>query len=174
MNTQNFWTFELGTQECFNIPIWIFVVFQQNDRQHDENLNNDTFVRLPVISAQVVIGTEKYPDSAILLNYDDDDFGQGYGLIKEVFKALTKDDILQPYISEDDFRSSNEGNNIGYNIYVFDIRYQEKFENAQPVKVEFKFSENILAGIYGYALVLTNRLASITVDGERIFDLTYV
>ena len=171
VNTQNFWTFELGTQEGINIPTRIFVAFQQNDRQHDQNLNNDTFVRLPVISAQVVIGTERYPDSAILLNYDDDNYSQGYGLIKEAFRALTKDDILKPYITEDDFRSSNEGNNIGYNIYAFDIRYQKIFENAQPVKVEFKFSENIDAGVYGYALVWTNRLISITSDGQRMFDL---
>ena len=73
VNTQKIWIFELGTQEGINIPTWIFVGFQQNDRQHDQNLNNDTFVRLPVISAQVVIGTERYPDSGILLNYDDDD-----------------------------------------------------------------------------------------------------
>ena len=172
VNTQNFWTFELGTQEGINIPTWIFVAFQQNDRQHDQNLNNDNFVKLPVIPAQVVIGTERYPDSGILLNYDDDDYSQGYGQLKEAFKSLTKDVILQPFISEDDFRSSNEGNNIGYNIYAFDIRYQKNFENSQPVKVEFKFSENIAAGIYGYALVLTNRLASISSDGQRMFDLT--
>ena len=172
VNTQNFWTFELRTQEGIEIPIWIFVGFQQNDRQNDQHLNNDTFIRLPVISAQVVIGTEQYLDSGILLNYDDDDYSQGYGQIKEAFKALMKADILQPYISDDDFRSSNEGNNISYNIYVFDIRYQKNFENSQPVKVEFKISENIAAGIYGYALVLTNRLASISSDGQRMFDLT--
>ena len=85
VNTQNFWTFELGTQEGINIPTWIFVVLQQNGRQHDQNLNNDTFFRLPVISAQVVIRTERYPDSVILLNYEDDDYSQGYGQIKEVF-----------------------------------------------------------------------------------------
>ena len=169
--TQNVWTFELGTQEGINIPMYIFVAFQQNDRQHDQNLNNDTFVRLPVISAQVVIGTERYPDAAIILNYDDDDYSQAYGLIKEAFRALTKDDILQPYISENDFRSSNNNNDIGYNIYAFDIRYQKNFENAHPIKVEFKFSENIDAGIYGYALVLTNRLISITSDGQRMFNL---
>ena len=73
VNKQNFWTFELGTQEGINIPTWIFVAFQQNDRQHDQNLNNDTFFRLSVTSAQVVIGTERYPDSGILLNYDNDD-----------------------------------------------------------------------------------------------------
>ena len=66
VNTQKFWTFELGTQEGINIPTWVFVAFQQNDREHEQNLNNDTSVRLPVISAQVVIGTERYPDSTIL------------------------------------------------------------------------------------------------------------
>ena len=171
VNTQNFWTFELGSQEGICIPTWIFVGFQQNDRQHDQNLNNDTFVRLPVISAQVVIGTERHPDSAILLNYEVDDYGQGYDQIKEAFKALTKDNNLQPYISDHDFKSSNVGNDIGYNIYAFDIRYQKNFENSQPIKIEFKFSENIPAGIYGYSLVLTNKLISISSDGQRMFDL---
>ena len=107
-----------------------------------------------------------------MLNYNDDDYNKGYGQIKEAFKALTRDDILQPYISDNDFRSSNNNNDIGYSLYVFDIRYQKNFENAQPIKVEFKFSENIPAGIYGYALVLTNKLASMSSDGQRHFDLT--
>ena len=94
VNTQILWTFELGTQEGINVPIWIFVGFQQSDRQHDRNLNNDTFYRPPVISAQCIIGTEKYPDSVILLICNDDDYSQGYSQIKEAFRALTKDDIL--------------------------------------------------------------------------------
>ena len=32
VNTQNLWTFELGTQEGINVPIWVFVAFQQNVR----------------------------------------------------------------------------------------------------------------------------------------------
>ena len=35
VNTQNFWTSELGTQEGNNIPTWIFVVFQQIDGRND-------------------------------------------------------------------------------------------------------------------------------------------
>ena len=157
VNTQNFWTFELGTQEGINVPIWVYVYFQQMDRQNDQNLNNDTFVRLPVISAQVVIGTERYPDNGILLNYNDDDYSQGYGQIKEAFRALTKDDILQPYITQDDFRSSNEGDNNGYNIHCFDIRYQKNYESGQSVKVEFKFDGVVAGGLYGYVLLSTNR-----------------
>ena len=107
-----------------------------------------------------------------MLNYNDDNYSQGYGQIKEALKALTEDNLLQPYISDADFRSSNNDNNIGYNIYVFDIRYQKNFESSQPIKVEFKFDGVIPAGIYGYALVLTNKLISISSDGQRMFDLT--
>ena len=89
-------------------------------------------------------------------------------------RALTKDDILKPYVSEHDFRASNDDNDIGYKFYVFDIRFQKNLESAQPIKVEFKFSENIPAGIYGYALVLTNKLVSISSDGQRHFGLIQV
>ena len=116
VNTQNLWTFELGTHENKNVPIWVIVGFQQRDGQDSQNLANDTFCRLHITSAQCIISTEKCPDSAILLNYDDDDYSQGYGLMKEAFKALTKDDILEPLISEHDFRSSNNGNDVGYNF----------------------------------------------------------
>ena len=51
----------------------------------------------------------KYPDAGILLNFDDDDCSQGYAQLKEVFKGLTRDNILQRYISDDDFRTSNAG-----------------------------------------------------------------
>ena len=44
-------------------------------------------------------------------------------------------------------------------------------ESAQPKKVDFRVSENVRAGIYGYALVLTNNLISINSDGQRCFDL---
>ena len=172
INTQNFWTFELGTQEGVNVPIWIYVAFQQHDRQHDQNLNNDTFYRMPVTTAQCIIGTEKYPNSALLLNYDDDNFSQGYGQIKEAFKALTKVDILQPYLSEDNFRSNINGDNIGYNIHVFDIRYHKNYQSGQSVKAEIKLDKIVPAGVYAYGLVLTNRLVNISSDGQRMFNLT--
>ena len=119
VNNQNLWNFELGSHENMNVPIWIIIGFQQRDRQDSQNLNNDSFCSLPVVSAQCIIGTEKYPDAGILLNYDDDDYSQGYHQIKEAFRALTKDDILQPYISEADFRRSNVAVNDIFIIYTF-------------------------------------------------------
>ena len=81
------------------------------------------------------------------------------------------DNLLQQFLAEHDFRSSNDGNNNGYNTYAFDIRSQKNFESSQPIKVEFKFDGVVPASIYGYALVLTNKLISISSDGQRMFDL---
>ena len=64
VNTRIFRIFELGTQEGINVPIWVIVSFQLRYRQDSQNLNVDNFYRLPVTSAQCIIGTEKYPDSA--------------------------------------------------------------------------------------------------------------
>ena len=172
VDNQNVWNFELGSQDNMNVPTWIIIGSQQQDRQDSQNLNNDTFCRLPVVSAQCVIGTEKYPDAGILSNYDDDDYSQGYHQFKEAFKALTKDDILQPYISEEYFRTSNvRAADVGYNLYVFDIRYQKNYTASQPIKVEFKFDGVVPNNVNGYALVLTNKLVSISSDGQRHFVL---
>ena len=59
VNTQNFWTFQLGKQEGINFPIWNIAVFQQRHRQDSQNLNSNTFYRPPVTSTQCNIGTKK-------------------------------------------------------------------------------------------------------------------
>ena len=97
---QNLWNSELGSHENMNVPVWIMIGYQQQDRQISQNLNNDTFRRLPVVCAQRIIGTENYSDAGIILNYNDDDYSQGYHQIREAFKSEIKDNILQPYISE--------------------------------------------------------------------------
>ena len=67
-NNQNLWNFELGSQESMNVPMWIIVGFQKRSRQDSQNLNNCSFCRLPVASAQCIIGTGKYPDAGMLIN----------------------------------------------------------------------------------------------------------
>ena len=135
-------------------------------------MNRDTFFRLPGTSAPCTIVAGKYTDAAILINYDDDDFARGYGLIKEAFRALRKDDILQPYKADFDFRSSNVTvDDVGYKLYVFDIKYQRSFTAAQTIKVEFKFVGVVPNDTNGYALILTTKLVKRSSDGQRHFDL---
>ena len=94
VQTQSFWTFQFGTQVGINVPILIIVGFQQQDRRDSQNLNGDILYRPPVTSTQCIMGTESYLDNSRILNYDDDDYFQGYGQTKEAFRALTKDDIF--------------------------------------------------------------------------------
>ena len=91
--------------------------------------------------------------------------------MKEAFRTLTKDHILQTYLSDWDFRSSNEGNAVGYNLYVFDIWYQENFTAAQPSKVEFKIDGVVQSFLNGFTFVLTKRLVFIISDEQRHFAL---
>ena len=176
MNNQKLWNFELGSKENMNVPIWKSVGFQKRYRQDSQNLNNESFCRLSVTSAQCIAGTEKDPDAGIIIRICDDDYSlHGHGQIKESYKALTKDDILQPKKFDDEFRSLNAGVvHVGYDLYVFDVRYHENFTDSQTIKVEFNFFEVIPNDINGYALVLTNKLVSIGSDGQKHFDLIKV
>ena len=61
VNNQNVWNFELVSHENMNVPIWITIGFQQRDRQDNQNLNNDNFCRLPVVSAQCIIKSNDIP-----------------------------------------------------------------------------------------------------------------
>ena len=166
MKNHILWKFQLCSQESMIVPIWRIIGFQQRDIQDSRNMNEDIFCRLSVTSCQCIIGTKKYRVSGILLNYDVECCIEGYGQIKEVFRASTKDDISQPFISDLDFRSSNvRADHGGYIIYVFDIRYQQCFTVSQPIKLEFKFDGVVPNDINGYALVLTNKLVSLGSDG---------
>ena len=95
VNTRTIWNFELRTQEGMKVLLWIFVGFQQRDRQMSQNLNKSSFFKPTGTRSQGLIGTEKQLDAAILLIYDEDKSSQGYGQFKEVFRVLMKNDILK-------------------------------------------------------------------------------
>ena len=119
--------------------------------------------------------TENNPDAGILLKYYDYEYFQGYSQSNESFRALTKDDILQPNISGNDFRTSNvRVDDVGYNFYVFDKRYQEKFTDSQAIKADFKFDGHVPNDINGYALALTKKLVFISSDRRQPSELIKV
>ena len=49
-----------------NVPSWINIGLQQRDRQDSHYLYNDTFCRIPVVSAQCIIVKKKVPDAGII------------------------------------------------------------------------------------------------------------
>ena len=74
VKNQKLWQFQIGIEESVSIPIIRIIGFQQQDRENSQILKIDTFHRLPVTSAQCIVGNQKILDSAFLLHYDDDDY----------------------------------------------------------------------------------------------------
>ena len=64
-----------------------------------------------------------------------------------------------------------KANDVGYNFYVFDIRYHQSFTASQTKKLEYKYDGVVPNEINGYALVLTITLLPVSSDGQRQFDL---
>ena len=46
---------------------------------------------------------------------------------------------------------------VGYKLFIFDIRYQQNFTASHPIEVEFKFEGVVPNDIKGHALVLTKK-----------------
>ena len=96
-------------------------------------LKKDRFYGPPAMFAQYNIGTEINPDAGLNLYHAEDNYNQGKSQNVSCFKDLTKDDILQPHLSQKHFLTKNVKavgqiiNDIGYICFDFDIRYQKFF-----------------------------------------------
>ena len=55
VNNQNLWNFELDTPESMNLPVWVIIGFQQQNRQDPQKWNNDTFVGYLLLALNVLL-----------------------------------------------------------------------------------------------------------------------
>ena len=70
-----------------------------------------------------------------------DTCSQTYGELVSCLSLLTEDNVFQPYLTQKVFRRENHKNEIGYVLYIFDIRCHQKYSNPQPIKVQFRHFE---------------------------------
>ena len=66
---------------------------------------------------------------------------------------------------------NNRADDVDYDFYGSDVRYQQIFTNSQPVKIEFKSVAVFPNDINAYALVLFFNLVSVRSDDLRLFHL---
>ena len=97
VNTNNNWTFELGTSGI-SIPNFVIVGFQARNKIDSQTHNNATFDRLPISKAVCKIGSEKYPDDGIECDYDRDKYDQAYSEIENSFILHSECNLLNPFI----------------------------------------------------------------------------
>ena len=82
--------------------------------------------------------SEKYPYAGIDLKYADDKLSQGYEQTVSFFRHLVGDNNECRVITEKEFRFE-----IGWKLYVFDVRYQNKFSAPNFVKVTIRVAVEI-------------------------------
>ena len=175
VTTENNCVFRLGVGDGIDIPIYVIVGFMQKDQFNQQHQKNETFCGPNIVNAQCIIRREKFPDAGKNCNYAIDKYSQAYGEIVSCFRHLAKDNILQTYITQKDFVTSDNYpvGNPGYNLYVFDIRHHQDYNSAHSVKVRFDFRPAVPAAtsLIGYALLITNKKISIFSAGQGQIDL---
>ena len=176
--TEDNWTFEFGVGDGSDIPIYVLVEFMQRDQFNQQHQNNDAIYRTSVVNAQCVIGSEKYADAGTNCKYAIDKFSQAYGETVSWFRHLGKDNILQPYFTQKDFVTLNiySVGHPGYILYVFHIRHHQDLSSARTIQVRFDFRPAVplATNLTGHALLLTNKLVSVSSDNQRQFELVWV
>ena len=170
VNTNNNWTFELGTSgmstptllDCCDFVVVVGI--QARNKIDSQTHDNATFDRLSVSKAVCNIGSEKNPDDGIECGYDRDKYDQAYSKTENFHILHSECNLLNPLIELHKFRS--------FNFYVFDLSKQKDQIASQPIRLEMEFNAAFGAADYiAYALVLTSKLIRISSDGQRQFDL---
>ena len=158
---------EIGSLSGIRIPIYVIVGSQSQARiGPNQRQNNAIFDRLDVIEASCKIGSVGYPDIEYQVDFTRNDYNEVYNEIRRFYKDYIKGEG-SPYISFKDFKEL-------YNLWVFDLRNQKDSPSSQPISVEFKFRvgfDAVAADYQATALILAQKIISVSSDGQRQFDI---
>ena len=105
VNTNNNWTFELGSNGE-STPSFIIVGFQARNKIDLQTHDNAIFDRLPISNAVCKIGSEKYPDDGIECGYGRDKNDQAYCEIGKFYLLKSETNLLNPFIDLHKFRTN--------------------------------------------------------------------
>ena len=132
----------------------------------DQARSNAIFDCLDVIEASCNVGTVRYPDHEYQIDYQRNKYNEPFNEVRRFYKDYINGEGA-PYITFEDFKEL-------YNLYVFDLRAQRGNPPAQPIRLNFKFKTGVDVSANDYqatALVLTQKVFSVSSDGFRPFDV---
>ena len=124
----NDWKFEFEVEKVPDVPFSVKVGFMQRQQLHQQGHNDDTFYQPTFSNALGIIGDEKSPDAGTKCDYEHDKISQTNIEILSCFRQLTIHNLLQTYLSQKDYETSNDHlakDRLGYSSNAFDIRYQK-------------------------------------------------
>ena len=108
VSAQNNWKLKIGVKSEIDGPFFVFVGFQNGNWWIIWEHKKDVFVRLPVLWAQCLLGTENYLDVGINFNFDGEYYSLGYGENVSGFREWTRGFILKTNKTQIDYKSDND------------------------------------------------------------------
>ena len=117
VNSNNNWIMEIGTESHTDVPIYVIVGFQSQTRfGPDQTQNNGIFDTLDVFEASCNIGSVRYPDNEMQIDFDRNKYNESFNEVRRFYKDYIQGEGA-PYITFKDYKI--------YPLWVFDLRAQK-------------------------------------------------
>ena len=153
----------IGSAQHINSPKYLISAFQTNARTTPNKASNPAiFDDNHVTKCFVEIDGVRYPQDAVLTNFEENSYLDQYRDLKLFYKEYAGEDLLQPYISYPDMKYL-------YPIQITDLRHQ--VDHITPKKIQFfqEFSEDP-ANERLFIILVRHRQVEMISDGNKIIE----
>ena len=145
-------------------PQWVIIGFQTN-RCSTQEQNPSVFDHLTLQSAIVKINSKEFPESGVSVNFTTNQYLRLYNMFDNFKKEHYGIDSLVggTQVNVPEFKSL-------YSILVFDVRKQSEKIKLVSVNiiVKMKFDNNVPAETKVYAIVISDRLCKLELNGSKL------
>ena len=120
---------DIGTSQHVNSPKYLIGAHQARTRADTANKNNNIaiFDNLNLQKYYVEIDSVRYPQSSVLVNYEQNEFIEPYRDLKLICKDYIGEELMSPFISYPDMKTK-------YPIEIIVLRHQP--DHITPKKIQ--------------------------------------
>ena len=154
-------SWKLASKSGLEKPRHVFVCFQAAARRDDQAMSPHVFDALDLQQIHIAINSKRFPTSDLNLDFNGRRYGRAYKMLLD-FAGRDQNVDTGMQVTLSDFRTL-------YPIYHFNLEKQEDRLKDSTLDITVKAKFGGAPGNYrAYALILSDRLLTITADGGKM------
>ena len=157
-------SWRLSVKSSPEVPRFIIVGFQVNDKDNKQLINHSIFKNVKVENIYVMLNSEKYPTADYNISFLNQKYSRVYGDVAEFrSKFYNMDELISnPNISPSDYKDL-------YSLFLFDVSKQsERLKySTTDIQIKMHFNRNVPANTQAYAVIISDRLINFQSDGNK-------
>ena len=160
-------TWRLSEKTVAQKPIFTIVDFQ-TAKDGDQTKNPSTFDHANLRNAYVMLNSDRYPAVDYNLSFDNQTFSMVYTALFGVKFFGMHELITQSNMTPSDYKTL-------YPLFTFDVSNQKEKLKSSVVDIQImtNFTENVPANTKAFALVISDKMLSFQLDGNKMFVIYY-